>query len=82
MLNEDANEKQRLGYGTIEAAEEIVEEKLADRTDVYCVLRNGMCRTDCDCFKQPEIVDTGRNNSRFFEVKDGYCKAYMLVGPT
>ena len=82
MTEQNENTGQKFEYGTLEEAERRAAGSISSRQVIYCPLKDGFCRIDCDCFKKPKIINQGSDENPFYEVEGGYCKAYALVGPT
>lgn len=82
MTEQNENTGQKFEYGTLEEAERRAAGSISSRQVVYCPLRKGCCRTDCECFRKPNIVNQGSDEKPFYECDGGYCTAYTLVGPT
>lgn len=54
-----------------------ISKRIDKRQNIFCPMINGMCKTKCESFVEPEIYKI-TDNINSYQVRGGYCDASCL----
>lgn len=55
-----------------------ISKRIDKRQNIFCPMINGMCKTKCESFVEPEIYNINNNDVNSYNVQGGYCSASCL----